>query len=101
MKGAKRAVELLAATKDQAGRRDHAIGPLPARKPRTLLDAVERHLAGAAEDRKDRAVLQEINGVVAPFAGRDLAAIEPEEAAELGPVESDLVSGELAWGGGD
>src|ERR1700722_11168490 len=96
IKGTQHAVELLAAADDQTGRRDQAIGALPPCEPRVLLDTVERDLAGAAKDREDRTVLQEIDGIVAPFAGRDLAAIETEQAAQLGTVERDLCRGDMA-----
>ena len=75
---------------DQAGRRDHAVGALLARQPRIFLDAVERDFGGAAEDRKHRAVFQEIDRVIAPLAGCDHAAIEAENAVEFAPGEGDL-----------
>ena len=90
---AQHAVELVAAAHDQAGRRDHAVGALAARQLRILFDAVERDFAGAAEHRKHRAVSEEIDGVVAPFAGGDLAAVEIENAVEFAAAEGDLVDG--------
>src|SRR5262249_39182628 len=87
-------VELVAAAHDQTRRRDHAIGALPARELRTFLDAVDRNFGGAAEHGEHRAVLEEVDGVVTPFAGGDLAAVKAENAVELAPVESEWV-----WGG--
>ena len=90
---AQHAVELVAAAHDQAGRRDHAIGALAARQLGIFFDAVDRDFRGAAEHREHRAVFQEVDGVIAPFAGGDLAAIEIENAVELAAAEGDLVAG--------
>src|SRR3981081_2119885 len=84
---AQHAVKLVAAAHDQAGRGDHAIGALAARQALTLLDAVDRDFAGPAKNGKHRAVFEKVDGVIAPFAGGDLAAIEAENAVELTPVE--------------
>src|SRR5262245_10980868 len=84
----------MAPTYDHAGRRTHAIGALPARELRAFLDAIDRNFGGAAEHGKHRAVLQKINGIVTPFAGGDLTAIEAENAVELAPVESHSAYGD-------
>src|SRR4051794_4594614 len=76
-------IELVATAHDQPGGRDHAEGALAARQLRVLLDTVKRGFRGAAEYRKYRTVFQKIDGVIAPFAGRDLAAIKVENALEL------------------
>jgi hypothetical protein len=55
-----------------------------------FLNSEERHLAGAAEDREHRDLIEEIDGIVAPFAGRDHATIESENAVQLGPLEANL-----------
>src|SRR3954454_2377946 len=81
------AVEFLAAAQDQAGRRDHAVHALLARELRIFLDAIERDFGGAAEYRKHRAVLQEIDGVIAPFAVGDHAPVEVQDAIEFQAVE--------------
>src|SRR5262249_57505412 len=83
----------MAAAHDQTCRRDHAIGALPARELRTFLDAVDRNFGGAAEHGEDRAVLEEVDSVVTPFAGGDLAAVKAENAVELAPVEGDSAGG--------
>ena len=54
-----------------------------------LDDLVERRLAGAAEDREDGAVGQMVDGIVAPFVGRDHAAVEPQDLVEFASVEGD------------
>ena len=90
---AQHAIELVAAAHDQAGRRNHAVGALAARQPRIFLDAVDRDFRGAAEHREHRAVLEKIDGVIAPFAGGDHAAVEAENAVELAPVEGHLTGG--------
>src|SRR5271170_1992253 len=69
--------------------RDHRILSLTQSELRTFLDAEERHLARAPIDREGRAVLAEIDRVVAPFAGRNHAAVEIENTVELAPVEGD------------
>src|SRR5262245_56821944 len=84
----------MASAYDQAGRRDHAIGALPARELRAFLNAVDRNLGGAAEHGKHRAVLQKINGIVTTFAGGDLATIEAKNAVEFAPVESHSAYGD-------
>src|SRR3954452_16190534 len=81
------AVEFMAAAQDQPGGGDHAVGALLARQPRILLDAVDRHFGSAAENRKYRAVFQEVDGVVAPFAVGDHAAVEIEDAIKFETVE--------------
>src|SRR3954469_7495048 len=87
------AIEFVAAAHDQASGRDDAVGALPPRQLRVLLDPVERDFRSAAEHRKHRAVAQEINGVIAPLAGGDLAAIEAEDAVELLPLEGHSAHG--------
>src|SRR5262249_61435537 len=83
----------MAAAHDQTCRGDDVIGALPARELRTFLDAVDRNFGGAAEHGEDRAVLEEVDVVVTPFAGGDLAAVKAENAVELAPVESDSAGG--------
>src|SRR5215467_15185228 len=83
----------MAAPHDQAGGRDDAVGALAARQAGALLDAVDRDFGAAAEDGKDRTVLQEVDRVVAPFTGGNLAAVEAEQAIELTPVEGHSVGG--------
>ena len=73
---------------------DHILA-LPVPEPGVLLDDVERPLGGAAIDREQRAVLEEVDGVVAPLARGDLASVEIEDRIELAPVEAD--EGLLAW----
>src|SRR5579885_1619428 len=92
---AEHTVEFLPAPQDVAGRRDHAVGALPPRQPRILLDAIDGELARAAENRKDRTVVQEIDGVIAPFAGGDLTAIKTQNTMKLAAAE-----GHFACGGG-
>src|SRR4029077_5945116 len=48
-----------------------------------LLDAIERHLAGAAEDREHSLLATEIDGVVAPFPGGHLAAVQVQNLVEF------------------
>jgi hypothetical protein len=87
---AQHALELAAAAQDQAGRGNHAVGALTALEPRIFLDAVDRDLAGMTKHRKHRAVVEEINCVIAPLAGRDLAAIETKNAIKFAPAEGNL-----------
>src|SRR5262249_47235649 len=60
-----------------------------------LFNAIDRHLGRAAEHGEHRPVLEEVDSVVAPFAGSDLATVQTENAVELAPVE-----GHPAYGGG-
>ena len=80
---AQHVAEVVAALQDQAGRGDDRIGALPARKSRLLDDAVERHFGGAAEDREDRLLAELVDGVVAPLAVGDLAAIDLQDLVEF------------------
>src|SRR5262245_4907949 len=48
-----------------------------------LLDAIEGDFARVAEGTERRPLAPEIDGVVAPFAGGDLAAVEIEDGAQL------------------
>src|SRR5262245_53519541 len=80
----------MAALHDQAGCRDHAVDALLARQPRILLDTVDRHLGRAPEDREHRAIFQEVDRIVAPFAGSDHPPIESENAVQLTAVECNL-----------
>jgi hypothetical protein len=61
------------------GRRDNAVGALAPAKPGVLLNAVDRHFAGAAEHRENRAIFKKIDGVIAPLAGGNFAAVKPQE----------------------
>src|SRR4029079_13238131 len=86
-------IEFVAAPHDQTGRRNHAIGTLSARQFRILFDAIERHFRGAAEQRENRAVFEEVDGVISPLAGCDFAPIQIENAIELAAAESHLTYG--------
>src|SRR6185312_14513880 len=87
------AAKVGAALENEPGSGDHAVGALPARQPRILLDAVEGNFAGAAEDREHRLLPPEVDGVVAPLAVGDLAPIEIEDGVELGARESNCRGG--------
>src|SRR5204862_6875283 len=58
-------------------------------QPRVFFDAKERYLAGAAEYREHRLLPPEVDGIVAPLAGRDLASVEIEDLVELFAGEKD------------
>src|ERR1700733_14065138 len=90
---AEHAVELLAAAQDMTGGRDHAKGTLAAALFRVFLDPVDRNFAGAAKNRKYRAIFQKIDCVITPLAGGDLAAIKAKNAVELPPAESHFACG--------
>src|SRR6516162_4449228 len=85
----------MAAPKNQSGGRDHAVGALPARQPRTFFDAINRDVAGASKNRKHRPISEEIDRVIAPFAVRYLATVEAQNAIELTALEHD------GWSGGE
>src|SRR5271170_2728915 len=87
------AIKLLAAAQNVTGRRDYAVGALPASKPRILLDAINGEFAGAAENGEHSPVLEKIDGVITPLAGGDLAAVKAENAVKLAPAEGDLACG--------
>src|SRR5215207_10054582 len=89
----------MTAAQDEPGRRDHAVRALLAGKPRIFLDAIERDFGSAAENRKHRAVLQEVDGVIAPFAVGDHAAVEIENAVEFEAVERDTIGRSVRSGG--
>src|SRR5262249_49465409 len=86
---AQHAGEIVSALEDEPACPNHAIGALAAGKPRILLDAIEGNLAGVPEHGKYRLFAPEIDGVIAPFAGRDLAAADPENFVELLAGEQD------------
>ena len=86
-------VELVAAAQDVTRCRNDAVGALPAAEPRILLDPVNGEFAGPAENRKHRAVFEEIDGVIAPFARGDFAPVKTENAVKLSPAEGDLACG--------
>src|SRR5580698_5644440 len=86
-------VELGTAANDMAGGGNHAVGALAATQFWIFLDTVDRHFRGAAENRKHRTILEEIDGVIPPFAGSHFAAIEPKNAVELTPAESHFACG--------
>src|SRR5690242_21424216 len=79
----------MAAFEDEAGRGDDRIGALAARQTRLFDDSVKRNFGGAPEDREDRFVAAMIDGVVAPFAIGDLAAVDLEDFVELLAIEGD------------
>ena len=84
--------EVVAALQDQARRRDDAVGPLPPREFRRLLDAVERTFRRAPEHREHCLFAQRVDRVVAPFAGRDLASIHIQYLREFFAVKGDLAA---------
>src|SRR6201987_4722790 len=94
VKRAEHPIQLLASTQDVSGRRNNAVGAMAARQLGIFFDAVDRNFAGAAEHRENRAIFEEIDGVIAPLAGRNLAAIKPQEPVELAAAERHFVSGD-------
>jgi hypothetical protein len=58
-----------------------------------LFDARLRTLGGAAEGGEGGEIAGEVDRVVAPFAGRDHAAVEVQDARQLGAVEGNLGRG--------
>src|ERR1700684_3700724 len=92
---AEHAVEFVAAPQDMAGGRNDAIGALPAAETGVFLDAVDRHFRSAAENRKHRAIFEEIDGVITPLAGGDFASVEPQDAVQFASAK-----GYLSGGGG-
>src|SRR5262249_46808803 len=91
---AKHAVEFVAALEDEARRRNDAVDALAARETRIFFDAVNGDFRGAPEHREHRAVLEEVDGVTAPFAGRHLGAVESEDAAQFPPLEGHVAGGD-------
>src|SRR4051794_31627596 len=77
----------MAATKDQAACRDHAVDALLARKPRILFDPIKRAFRSAAKHREHCAVLQEIDGIIAPLAIRHHAPIQIQNTIEFESIE--------------
>src|SRR6516165_226212 len=78
-----------------SGCRNNAVGALAARQPGIFLDAVDRNFTGAAEHGENRAIFQKIDGVIAPLAGRDLAAIKPQEPVKLAAAERYFTGGDV------
>src|SRR5690606_25021759 len=83
------ALQFVAALHDQPACGDDRIGALLLRQLRVLLDAEKRHLACPAKDGEHGAVAQMVDGIVAPRAGGDHAAIDVQDFAEFMPVETD------------
>src|SRR5205085_4777863 len=54
-----------------------------------FLDRVERDFRGAAKDREHRHLVAEIDGVIAPLARNDHAAIRIQDPLEFGTFEAD------------
>src|SRR4029078_13499225 len=80
---AEHTAKIVAALQDQARCRDHAVYTLPARELRLLLEAVNGAPARAAKPRAHRLLVQIVDGVVAPFAARDLPSIDIENLREF------------------
>src|ERR1700722_20838583 len=80
-------IQLMAAAQDQAASRDHAVHALLAREPWIFLDPIERNFRGTAEDRENRAVAQEVDGIVAPLTVRDHASVQIQDAVEFEAIE--------------
>src|SRR6185312_17050514 len=81
--------EFVPAFQNDPARRDHRESALAARELRHLGDLEERHLAGAAEYGEHGTVRKMVDGVVAPFAGSDHAAIDAQDLVEFPAVEGD------------
>jgi len=77
------------APQNEAAGVDDAIGPLPAPERRVFFDAIERRLAGAAKDGKNRLGGGEVERVIAPLAVRHLIPVDIEDDAKLPAVERD------------
>jgi hypothetical protein len=56
---------------------------------RGLDEGEDRTFVGAAEHREQSGTVALIDGIVAPLAAHDLAAVEGEELLQLGPAEED------------
>src|SRR4029079_5950345 len=84
--------QIVASLQDQTGRGDHAIGTLPPRQLRRLLDTVERRFASAAEDGEHRLLAQRVDGVIAPFAARDFPSVDAEDLGEFPAIEGDVAA---------
>ena len=67
--------------------KDHVFRILAASGP-ALDDGEERPVVGVAIDREDRHVGLEIDGIVAPFAAGDAAAIERKQSIDVGTAET-------------
>ena len=80
---------VVTAAQDVAALAHHRPGALLAGQAGALLDPVERRLGRALEHRKHRRFAEAIDAVVAPFAGRNHAAIEGKQADELSTLEED------------
>ena len=70
-----------------ADQRPHA---LLAAQRGALLDPVFGPLGGAAEGPEGGVVAAELDRIIAPLAGGDHAAVEVDDALQLGPAEADL-----------
>src|SRR5690606_20764610 len=93
--GAQYAVQIVATLEDAARGGDHRIGALAAGEAGILDDAIERHFRRTAADCENGAVLEKLNGVIAPFAGGDLLAIKTQDAVQFAPLERDPGIGRL------
>lgn len=78
------------AFQDQPTRRDDAELSLSVAQRRNLFDPVKGMLGRLAEDGKDAAVLQEIDGVILPVTLADHLPIDIEDKGEFRPVKADL-----------
>jgi len=83
----------MSAAHDETGGRDHAVRTLPARQLGRFFDAVDGNFRRAPKHGKHGAILEEIDRVVPPLAGSDLAAVEAEDAVELLPLEGHSADG--------
>ena len=79
----------MAAFEHAARSGDHGIGALTSCKRRILDDSVEGNFGRAPEYGEHRAVLQELDRIVAPFAGGDHTPVKMQDSVELAPLESD------------
>ena len=87
-----------AAFENQPGLGDHHIGALLARRFRLLDDPVKGGLAAAPEDRENRALRREIEGVITPDALGNHPSINVEDRLQLATVEADDLMSESAVG---
>jgi hypothetical protein len=83
--------EVVTVLENKAGCRNHRKGALLAREPRVFLDPVERKLASAPVDGKDRLLGRKIDRIIPPFSVADFAAIEFEDFLQLVPAKRNNV----------
>jgi hypothetical protein len=88
--GREHGAQFVPAFQDRTGFADERPHPLPVAQFGAFFDAIFGAFGGAAEGAEDGSVTAEVDGIIAPVARRDHAAVKVENARQFVALKADL-----------